>query len=93
VHWLWHQAFEAQLGQNCLVIAFTITALFNLPIRHVVDIASGAPKVCRHLVLDRQLAAKFVATVACRGLGGCGVILSPILCFRGKTVLGIAGIA
>jgi len=39
------------------------------------------------------LAAKFVATVACYGLGGCGGIFSPTLFFGAMTGLGIAGIA
>jgi CIC family chloride channel protein len=37
------------------------------------------------------LAAKFVATVACYGLGGCGGIFSPTLFFGAMTGLGIAG--
>ena len=39
------------------------------------------------------LAAKFVATVAGYGLGGCGGIFSPTLFFGAMTGLGIAGIA
>ena len=39
------------------------------------------------------LAAKFVATVACYGMGGCGGIFSPTLFFGAMTGLGIAGIA
>ena len=39
------------------------------------------------------LAAKFVATVACYGFGGCGGIFSPTLFFGAMTGLGIAGIA
>lgn len=39
------------------------------------------------------LAAKFVATVACYGTGGCGGIFSPTLFFGAMTGLGIAGIA
>lgn len=39
------------------------------------------------------LAAKFVATVACYGLGGCGGIFSPTLFFGAMTGLGIAGLA
>jgi CIC family chloride channel protein len=38
------------------------------------------------------LAAKFVATVACYGFGGCGGIFSPTLFFGAMTGLGIAGI-
>ncbi len=38
------------------------------------------------------LAAKFAATVACYGLGGCGGIFSPTLFFGAMTGLGIAGI-
>jgi CIC family chloride channel protein len=38
------------------------------------------------------LAAKFVATVACYGMGGCGGIFSPTLFFGAMTGLGIAGI-
>ncbi|HEX4350919.1 MAG TPA: chloride channel protein [Verrucomicrobiae bacterium] len=37
------------------------------------------------------LAAKFVATVACYGMGGCGGIFSPTLFFGAMTGLGIAG--
>jgi len=36
------------------------------------------------------LAAKFVATVACYGMGGCGGIFSPTLFFGAMTGLGIA---
>jgi CIC family chloride channel protein len=39
------------------------------------------------------LAAKFVATVACYGMSGCGGIFSPTLFFGAMTGLGIAGIA
>jgi CIC family chloride channel protein len=39
------------------------------------------------------LAAKFVATVACYGMGGCGGIFSPTLFFGAMTGLGIAGLA
>ena len=39
------------------------------------------------------LAAKFVATVACYGMGGCGGIFSPTLFFGAMTGLGIAGAA
>jgi len=39
------------------------------------------------------LAAKFAATVACYGLGGCGGIFSPTLFFGAMTGLGIAGLA
>jgi CIC family chloride channel protein len=39
------------------------------------------------------LAAKFVATVACYGLGGCGGIFSPTLFFGAMTGLGIAEMA
>ncbi len=39
------------------------------------------------------LAAKFIATVACYGFGGCGGIFSPTLFFGAMTGLGIAGIA
>jgi CIC family chloride channel protein len=39
------------------------------------------------------LAAKFAATVACYGMGGCGGIFSPTLFFGAMTGLGIAGIA
>jgi CIC family chloride channel protein len=39
------------------------------------------------------LAAKFGATVACYGMGGCGGIFSPTLFFGAMTGLGIAGIA
>jgi chloride channel protein, CIC family len=39
------------------------------------------------------LAAKFVATVGCYGLGGCGGIFSPTLFFGAMTGLGIAGVA
>ncbi len=39
------------------------------------------------------LAAKFVATVACYGTGGCGGIFSPTLFFGAMTGLGLAGIA
>jgi CIC family chloride channel protein len=38
------------------------------------------------------LAAKFVATVACYGFGGCGGIFSPTLFFGAMTGLGLAGI-
>jgi CIC family chloride channel protein len=38
------------------------------------------------------LAAKFVATVACYGLGGCDGIFSPTLFFGAMTGLGLAGI-
>jgi CIC family chloride channel protein len=38
------------------------------------------------------LAAKFVATVACYGMGGCGGIFSPTLFFGAMTGLVIAGI-
>ena len=38
------------------------------------------------------LAAKFVATVACYGTGGCGGIFSPTLFFGAMTGLGIAGV-
>ena len=38
------------------------------------------------------LAAKFVATVACYGLGGCGGVFSPTLFFGAMTGLGLAGI-
>jgi CIC family chloride channel protein len=38
------------------------------------------------------LAAKFVATVACYSLGGCGGIFSPTLFFGAMTGLGIAGL-
>ena len=38
------------------------------------------------------LAAKFVATIACYGTGGCGGIFSPTLFFGAMTGLGIAGI-
>jgi CIC family chloride channel protein len=38
------------------------------------------------------LAAKFLATVACYGTGGCGGIFSPTLFFGAMTGLGIAGI-
>jgi len=38
------------------------------------------------------LAAKFVATVACYGFGGCGGIFSPTLFFGAMTGLGIAGV-
>ena len=38
------------------------------------------------------LAAKFLATVACYGMGGCGGIFSPTLFFGAMTGLGIAGI-
>jgi CIC family chloride channel protein len=38
------------------------------------------------------LAAKFVATVACYGMGGCGGIFSPTLFFGAMTGLGIAGL-
>jgi len=38
------------------------------------------------------LAAKFVATVACYGMGGCGGIFSPTLFFGAMTGLGIAGV-
>lgn len=37
------------------------------------------------------LAAKFVATVACYGMGGCGGIFSPTLFFGAMAGLGIAG--
>ena len=39
------------------------------------------------------LAAKFAATVACYGMGGCGGIFSPTLFFGAMTGLVIAGIA
>jgi CIC family chloride channel protein len=39
------------------------------------------------------LAAKFVATVACYGMGGCGGIFSPTLFFGAMTGLVITGIA
>lgn len=39
------------------------------------------------------LVAKFIATVACYGTGGCGGIFSPTLFFGAMTGLGIAGIA
>jgi len=39
------------------------------------------------------LVAKFAATVACYGMGGCGGIFSPTLFFGAMTGLGIAGIA
>jgi len=39
------------------------------------------------------LAAKFCATVACYGLGGCGGIFSPTLFFGAMTGLGIAALA
>ena len=39
------------------------------------------------------LAAKFVATVACYGMGGCGGIFSPTLFFGAMTGLGLAGLA
>ena len=39
------------------------------------------------------LAAKFMATVACYGMGGCGGIFSPTLFFGAMTGLGIAGMA
>ena len=39
------------------------------------------------------LAAKFVATVACYGLGGCGGIFSPTLFFGAMTGLGVAALA
>jgi CIC family chloride channel protein len=38
------------------------------------------------------LAAKFLATVACYGTGGCGGIFSPTLFFGAMTGLGIAGL-
>lgn len=38
------------------------------------------------------LVAKFAATVACYGMGGCGGIFSPTLFFGAMTGLGIAGI-
>jgi CIC family chloride channel protein len=38
------------------------------------------------------LAAKFAATVACYGMGGCGGIFSPTLFFGAMTGLGIAGV-
>ena len=38
------------------------------------------------------LVAKFIATVACYGMGGCGGIFSPTLFFGAMTGLGIAGI-
>ena len=38
------------------------------------------------------LAAKFIATVACYGTGGCGGIFSPTLFFGAMTGLGIAEI-
>jgi CIC family chloride channel protein len=38
------------------------------------------------------LAAKFIATVACYGTGGCGGIFSPTLFFGAMTGLGLAGI-
>jgi CIC family chloride channel protein len=38
------------------------------------------------------LLAKFVATVACYGMGGCGGIFSPTLFFGAMTGLGIAGV-
>ena len=38
------------------------------------------------------LAAKFAATVACYGMGGCGGIFSPTLFFGAMTGLGIAGL-
>ena len=38
------------------------------------------------------LAAKFVATVACYGMGGCGGIFSPTLFFGAMAGLGVAGI-
>jgi len=38
------------------------------------------------------LVAKFVATVACYGMGGCGGIFSPTLFFGAMTGLGIAGL-
>ena len=38
------------------------------------------------------LAAKFLATVACYGMGGCGGIFSPSLFFGAMTGLGIAGL-
>lgn len=39
------------------------------------------------------LAAKFIATVACYGMGGCGGIFSPTLFFGAMVGLGIAGLA
>jgi CIC family chloride channel protein len=39
------------------------------------------------------LAAKFIATVACYGMGGCGGIFSPTLFFGAMTGLGLAGVA
>jgi CIC family chloride channel protein len=39
------------------------------------------------------LAAKFIATVACYGLGGCGGIFSPTLFFGGMTGVVLAGLA
>lgn len=39
------------------------------------------------------LAAKFVATVACYGMGGCGGIFAPTLFFGAMTGLGVAGLA
>lgn len=39
------------------------------------------------------LAAKFAATVACYGTGGCGGIFSPTLFFGAMTGLGLAGLA
>jgi CIC family chloride channel protein len=38
------------------------------------------------------LAAKFVATIACYGFGGCGGIFSPTLFFGAMVGLGIAGV-
>ena len=39
------------------------------------------------------LVAKFIATVACYGLGGCGGIFSPTLFFGGMTGVVLAGLA
>ena len=39
------------------------------------------------------LAAKFISTVACYGMGGCGGIFSPTLFFGAMTGLGLAGLA
>jgi CIC family chloride channel protein len=39
------------------------------------------------------LVAKFVATIACYGLGGCGGIFSPTLFFGAMVGLGLAGVA
>lgn len=57
------------------------------------DLSQGLNHQLIWQVAALLLVAKFVATVACYGLGGCGGIFSPTLFFGGMTGVVVAGLA